>query len=91
MIDERALVDQIFKAALAGSDGDITARKNAFQIVAITLLADVLRHTDEFSRERLLHGLVLELRDSVDHLSKLLAPASSPYPRCPEVPRGALN
>jgi hypothetical protein len=84
MMSERALVDSIFSAALAGSDGDITARKNALWVAGCTLLADVLRETDPFNRERRLRGLVSELRASIAHLEQLLAP--SPYPRCPAEP-----
>jgi hypothetical protein len=56
-MNERLLVDRIFKTALEGSDGNITARKNALWVAAITLLADVLLNTDPFNRERLLRGL----------------------------------
>ncbi len=80
-MSERALVNAIFQTALKGCDADIEARQNAVWGAAITLLADVLRGTDPFTRERLLQRLVPELRASVSHLSELLTP--SPYPRTP--------
>ena len=74
MMSERALVDAIFKTALAGCDANVSARKNALWISGIALLADVLRETDPFNRERLLRGVAAELRDSVAHLDGLLQP-----------------
>jgi hypothetical protein len=72
MMNERDLVKAIFNAALAGCDANVNARKNAIWLAAITLLSDVLLSTDPFNRERLLRGLVSELRDSTAHLSQLL-------------------
>jgi hypothetical protein len=72
MMNEQDLVDAIFNAALEGTGGDTHARKNALWIAGVTLLSDVLLCTDPFNRERLLRGLVAELRDSTAHLSHLL-------------------
>jgi hypothetical protein len=72
MLSERALVDRIFQTALEGCDANVAARKNALWIAGITLLADVLLNTDPFNRERLIRGLVAELRDSTAGLSELL-------------------
>jgi hypothetical protein len=81
MMSERDLVKSIFETVLRATEADIEARQNAVWGAATTLLADVLRGADEFTRERLLQRLVPELRASVSHLSELLAP--SPYPRTP--------
>jgi hypothetical protein len=72
MMSERGLVDAIFKAVLSGTDTDIEGRRGAIWIAGVTLLADVLLRTDPFNRERLLRGLVSELRESTDRLSELL-------------------
>jgi len=72
MLSEEALLDSIFEAALKGCDVNVSARKNALWNAAVCLLADVLRETDPFNRERLLRGLEAELRDSVAHLDQLL-------------------
>ena len=55
------LVDAVFDVAL-GSDVPDT---DALWISGITLLADVLLHTDEVTRERLLRGLTHELRSAM--------------------------
>jgi hypothetical protein len=85
MMNERDLVDAIFKTALAGSDGDITARKNALWITAVTLMGDVLLNSDPFTRERLLRGLENELREGMADLSKLMG-RPGPYPQAANVP-----
>ena len=72
MLSEEALLDSIFEAALKGCDVNVSARKNALWNAAVCLLADVLRETDPFNRERLLRGLEAELRDSIAHLNELL-------------------
>jgi len=81
-MDAADLTDFIFKAALAGCGTDVKAHKRAIWDAACTLMADVLRQSDEISRERLLRGLVPELRSSMDRLEHLLNP--SPYPRPPQ-------
>jgi hypothetical protein len=73
MMSESALIDAIWKTALTGCDVDVAARKNALWTAAITLLADVLLSYDAFNRERLLRGLVAELRDSVARLPQAMA------------------
>jgi hypothetical protein len=80
MKTERQLVDAIFKTALEGCDANVGARKNAVWLAGSTLLADVLRESDPFTRERLLKGLVPELRGAVADLSRLLddPPADKP-------------
>jgi hypothetical protein len=72
MKSEGALLDSIFQAALEGCDADVKAHKDALWRAAVTLLADVLRETDPFNRERRLRGLVAELRKSIKRLSELL-------------------
>ena len=62
---------------LKGTEANIEARKDAIWIAAITLLSDVLRNTDPFNRERLLRGLVSELRTSISRLSELLPEGTS--------------
>jgi hypothetical protein len=80
MMDGPDLTDFIFKAALAGCGADVKAHKNAIWTACLALMADVLRESDEFSRERLLHGLVAELRGSVAELDRLMKPAPrNPY------------
>jgi len=74
MMSERDLVDSIFKTALEGCGGDVRSRKNALWLAATVLISDVLLNTDEFNRERLLRGLVAELREGCEHLSELLRP-----------------
>jgi hypothetical protein len=73
MMSERALVDAIFKTALEGCEADVHARKNALWIATTTLLSDVLLQTDPFNRERLLHGLVAELRKNLVDLEQALS------------------
>jgi hypothetical protein len=73
MMSERALVDAIFKTALKGCEADVHARKNALWLAATTLLSDVLLQTDPFNRERLLHGLVAELRKNLVDLEQALS------------------
>ena len=72
MLSEEALLDSIFETVLRGCDVDVKARKNAIWSACIAMMADVLRETDPFNRERLLRGLEAELRDSVAHLDQLL-------------------
>jgi hypothetical protein len=79
MLSEQDLVQRIFRTALEGCDGDVEARRNAIWLAATTMMADLLRGADPFTRERLLKQLGSELRDSVAHLTELLSP--SPYPR----------
>jgi hypothetical protein len=74
MMSERDLFDGITNVALAGCNADVSARRNSIWLAATTLMADVLREADPFTRERLLQRLVPELRDSITHLSKLLSP-----------------
>jgi len=83
MLSEEALLDSIFQAALKGCDVDIKARKEAIWYACIAMMGDVLRHVDPFTRERMLHGLVPQLRESVAHLDELLRPQSSPWPTTP--------
>jgi hypothetical protein len=52
MKSEGALLDSIFRAALEGCDADVKARKDALWSAGVVLLADVLRETDPFNRER---------------------------------------
>jgi len=84
MLSEPDLLDAIFETVLRGCNVDIKARKNAIWNAAVCLLADVLRETDPFNRERLLRGLVAELRDSIAHLNELLKPA--PFTAAPSNP-----
>jgi len=72
MLSEPDLLDAIFETVLRGCNVDIKARKNAIWNAAVCLLADVLRETDPFNRERLLRGLEAELRDSIVQLDHLL-------------------
>ena len=72
MLSEPDLMEAIFETALKGCDVNVSARKNALWNAAVCLLADVLRETDPFNRERLLRGLEAELRDYVAHLDQLL-------------------
>jgi len=72
------LFDAITITALKGCDCDVAGHKKALWDAAVCIMADVLRNSDEFSRERLLRGLVEELRESIERLDELL--------RVPEVP-----
>ena len=72
MLSEEALVDAIFKVALGGCDGDVSAAKNALWLAGTTLLSDVLLNSHPFARVRLLHGLVAELQEGIAHLEQLL-------------------
>jgi hypothetical protein len=76
MLSEHDLLDSIFQAALKGCGADVKARKNALWKAAVCLLADVLRTSDEFTRERLLHRIEAELRESVVELDELLKPTT---------------
>ena len=75
MLSEEALLDSIFETALRGCDVNVSARKNALWNAAVCRLADVLRETDPFNRERLLHNLVPDLRRGVVELDALLKPS----------------
>jgi hypothetical protein len=72
MLSEEALLGSIFETVLRGCDVNVKARKNAIWNACLAMMADVLRETDPFNRERLLRGLEAELRDSVAHLDQLL-------------------
>jgi len=94
VISERQLVDRIFDTVLGGTDADIGARRNTVWIAAVTLLADCLLNTpDQFTRERLLRGLVAELKDSMVGLSKLLpgSTATKSKPSKPKPRHGCLR
>jgi hypothetical protein len=80
MLSDRDLFDAITNTALEGCDANVGTRKKVIWHAATCLLADVLRESDEFTRERLLHRLEAELRESVVELDQLLKP-TSPYPR----------
>ena len=75
MLSEPDLLDSIFETVLRGCDVDVKARKNAIWNAAVCLLADVLRETDPFNRERLLRDLVPDLRRGVVELDALLKPS----------------
>jgi hypothetical protein len=77
MLSEQDLLDSIFETALRGCDVNVSARKHALWNAAVCLLADVLRETDPFNRERLLRGLEAELRTSIVDLDRLLKPGAS--------------
>jgi len=79
MMDGPDLIDFVSKAALAACGGDVKTHRTALWDVAVAILADVLRNTDQLSRERMLRGIEPELRASMDRLERLLNP--SPYPR----------
>src|SRR5262249_18305320 len=85
MISNRELFDVITIAALKGCDCDVAGHKETVWDSAVCLMADVLRNSDELSRERLLRGLVEELRESIDRLEELLRPQPSSFPRTPSV------
>ena len=72
MLSEPDLMEAIFETVLRGCDVNVKARKNAIWNACLAMMADVLRETDPFNRERLLRGLEAELRDSVAHLDQLL-------------------
>ena len=72
MLSEPDLLESIFETVLRGCDVNVKARKNAIWNACLAMMADVLRETDPFNRERLLRGLEAELRDSVAHLDQLL-------------------
>jgi hypothetical protein len=73
-MNEQALVTAIVRTALEGVDGDVSGHRAPLWIAGKTLLAGVLREVDPFTRERLLHLLVSELRGSADRISHLLQP-----------------
>ena len=81
MLDEQDLVDFITKAALLACNADVRAHKKALWDSCIAILADCLRTSDEFTRERLLHGLEDRLRGSIVHLDKMLNPPAPYIPR----------
>ena len=83
MLSDRALMELIFETVLRGCDGNVSARRNALWDAASCILADVLRSADPFTRERLLRGLVAELRDSIAKIDQLLKPRPNTAPRNP--------
>ena len=78
MLSDWDLFDAITITAIKGSDVDIGARSKPIWDACCTLMADVLRTVDPFTRERLLKELVPELRQSITELDRLLRPQSSP-------------
>jgi hypothetical protein len=76
MLSEHDLLDSIFQAALKGCDVNVSARKNAIWNACLAMMGDVLRESDQFTRERLLHGLEAELRRGVVELEQLLKPTT---------------
>ena len=78
MLSETELLDVIFQATLKGCDVNVKARKNAIWNACLAMMADVLRETDPFNRERLLRALVPDLRQGVADLDRLLKPRN-PY------------
>jgi hypothetical protein len=75
MLPSQSLMEQIFQVALRGCDVNVSARRSAIWDATVCLQADVLREADDFTRERLLRGLVSELRQSIAKLDELLRPA----------------
>jgi hypothetical protein len=67
---EEALLDAVLDVALAG-DID-TDRMRTLWALGVTLLADVLLRSDEFTRERLLRGLVQELRGALVDIPEIM-------------------
>jgi hypothetical protein len=74
MLSEHDLLDSIFQAALKGCGADVKNHKNAIWNACLALMGDVLRTSDEFTRERLLHRIEAELREGVVELNELLRP-----------------
>ena len=72
MLSEPDLLDSIFETVLRGCNVDVKARKNAIWNACLAMMADVLRETDPFNRERLLRDLVPDLRQGVAKLDQLL-------------------
>ena len=81
MLSEEALLDSIFETVLRGCDVDVKARKDAIWNACLAMMADVLRETDPFNRERLLRDLVPDLRQGIVDLDVLLKPTPprNPY------------
>jgi hypothetical protein len=79
MLSEPDLMESIFQTVLKGCDVNVGARKNAIWNACLAMMGDVLRESDEFTRERLLHRIEAELRESVVDLDQLLKPPRSPY------------
>jgi hypothetical protein len=83
MMDAQQLADAVFDIAFEGDDAAIKSRGSTLWVIGVTLLADVLGRTDEVKRERLLRGLVPELRAALVEISAYMAPSRSPYPKTP--------
>jgi hypothetical protein len=70
MTTDEGLIDAVFDVAL---DGNIdAARMQVLWVIGVTLLADVLLRSDEFNRERLLRGLVRELREALVEIPEIM-------------------
>jgi hypothetical protein len=67
---EEALIDAVFDVALAGNIDAV--RMRTLWVVGVTLLADVLLRSDGFNRERLLRGLVQELRGALVDIPEIM-------------------
>jgi len=89
-LSEDAFLDSIFETVLKGCDVDVKARKNAIWSACIAMMADCLRSSDEFTRERLLRDLVPELREAIGRLDQLLRSPRNPL-RSPRNPLNPLN
>jgi hypothetical protein len=85
MMDAQQLADAVFDIAFEGDDDAIKSRSSTLWVIGTVLLADVLGRADEVKRERLLRGLVPELRAALVEISGYMR-GSSPYPRCPAEP-----
>ena len=75
MLSDDDLFDAITLTALRGCDVDVKARKEIIWGACIAMMSECLRESDPLSRERLLRGLVLRLRESIVHLDQLLRPS----------------
>jgi hypothetical protein len=76
MMDEQDLIDFVTKAALMACNGDVRTQRKALWDSCIAIMADCLRTSDEFTRERLLARLEDRLRQGVVELDLLLRPTT---------------
>src|SRR5262249_19135617 len=83
---EQELIDAIHKAALEGTQGETHLHKSALWVASVTLMADVLLRSDEFTRARLMHELPERLRRAMEHLAEVgreVRAAPTAFPRTP--------
>jgi hypothetical protein len=74
---EEMLVDKIFAAADLDSDPD----RDTIWVMGLTFISDVLLRSDQLTQERLIRGLVPEIRNALTAIKAIQhGSGGQPYP-----------